>query len=73
VTAATGPMVSAAYTPANSVLDVFSVKGKRLRLALADVAEAHRPAAGTSLHRQTSDGQLFGGEALARVVALPPG
>ncbi len=72
VTAATGPVVGAAFAPAGSLVDVYSVKGKRLRLALADVAEAHRPAAGTSLHRQYGDGQLFGGEALDRVVALPP-
>jgi DNA gyrase subunit A len=73
VTAATGPMVGAAYAAAGSVVDVFSAKGKRLRLALAEVAEARRPAAGASLHRQYGDGQLFGGDALARVVALPPG
>jgi len=36
------------------------------------VAEARRPAAGASLHRLYGDGQLFGGDALARVVALPP-
>jgi DNA gyrase subunit A len=73
VTAATGPVVGAAFAPAGSVVDVFSIKSKRLRLALADVAEARRPAAGVNLHRQYADGQLFGGEALARVVVLPPG
>ncbi len=73
VTAATGPVASVAYAPTGSLVDVFSIKGKRLRLALAEVAEARRPAAGASLHRQYGDGQLFGGEALARVVVLPPG
>jgi len=73
VTAATGPVVGAAYAATGSVVDVFSAKGKRLRLALAEVAEARRPAAGASLHRQYGDGQLFGGDALSRVVALPPG
>ncbi len=73
VTAATGPVVGAAYAPAGSLVDVFSVKSKRLRLAVAEVAEARRPAAGTSLHKQYGEGQLFGGEALARVVVLAPG
>ena len=73
VTASTGPMVSAAYAPDGSLVDVFSAKGKRLRLALVSVAQAHRPAAGSSLHQQYGDGKLFGGEALAQLVVLPAG
>jgi DNA gyrase subunit A len=69
VTPVTGPVASAAYAPAGSLVNVYSAKGRRLRLALDDVEEARRPAAGANLHKQYGDGKLFDGETLARVAA----
>jgi DNA gyrase subunit A len=70
VTAVTGPLSSAAHAPAGSLVDVYTARGRRLRLELAEVEVARRPAAGASLARLTGEGEWPAGDPPARVVAL---
>jgi DNA gyrase subunit A len=68
VTEATGQMAGVAASATDSSVDVYSAKGKRLRLEAKDIPAAKRAQVGTPLRRKFKD--LFGGESLTRVVVL---
>lgn len=67
-TEATGTLAGAALAAPTSIVDVYSVKGKRLRLDFKSVPAGKRTHPGSSLRRAYAD--LFGGEALASVSVL---
>jgi DNA gyrase subunit A len=68
LTDATGTQAGAALAGIGSIADVYSAKGKRLRLEYKDVPAGKRAHPGSSLRRMFPD--LFGGEPLAAVVVL---
>ncbi len=68
VTDATGQLAGAALAAADSIVDVYSARSKRLRLEFKDVPAGKRAHPGSNLRKSFPD--LFGGEALAGVVTL---
>ncbi len=68
VTDATGPLAGLALIGPDSITDVYSAKRKRLRLDFKGVPAGKRAHPGSNLRKAYAD--LFGGEPLARVVAL---
>jgi DNA gyrase subunit A len=68
VTEATGQIAGVAAVANDSPVDVYSAKGKRLRLEVKEIPAAKRAQVGSPLRRKFKD--LFGGESLARVVVL---
>lgn len=67
----TGPVAACALARPGDQLDIYSAKGKRLRLDLKDVETSNRVKPGQNLAKAYGEeGTLFGGDAPARVVAV---
>ncbi len=69
-TDATGPLSGVTLGAPDGWIDVYSVKNKRLRLKLQEIPAGKRAHPGVKLEKSYPD--LFGGEALGRLVALEP-
>ena len=66
----TGFVIGLTTAPAGADVDIYSQKGRRLRLAVKDINQVTRAAKGIDLGARFGDGNLFDGDPTLGVVRV---